>query len=82
MRQLLSGCLVVLGVVAALHFVRFGHKTGDVFFHLFGSAFLLLAINSLVLGLADADDRAPALYLIRLAAFGLILASIYTKNRE
>jgi hypothetical protein len=81
-RALLSGLLAAFSFVAALGFRRFGKRSGDRFFDLFAAAFVLLALNSVVLGLNDPDaEAALPLYGIRLVAFGLILGAIWDKNR-
>ena len=83
MRQLLSGALAALSLVAALGFRRFAKRSGDRFFHYFTAAFLLLAANGVALGLAtpNAEGSLP-LYALRLAAFALILVAIWDKNRS
>jgi hypothetical protein len=49
---------------------------------MFGLAFALLGTGQAVLTLANiADEERGALYLFRLTAFLLIIASIYRKNR-
>jgi hypothetical protein len=81
-RELLSGVVAALAAIAALYFRRFGRRTADRFFDLFAVAFLLMALNSVLLGLSDPDsERHAALYVVRLLAFGVILGAIWLKNR-
>jgi hypothetical protein len=82
-RQLLSGALAALSIVAALGFRRFAKRSQDRFFDYFSVAFLLLALNSVALGLTrpNAEGTLP-LYALRLAAFTVILVAIWDKNRR
>ena len=79
----LSGAVTMGFVVAGLFFLRFWKRTGDGLFMAFALAFWLLSLNQALLALTDipVEERSP-LYLIRLAAFGLIIASIWMKNRR
>ena len=78
----LSGAVTLGFAVAALFFVRFWRDTRDELFLSFGIAFLLLGAGQAVLALAGvADEQRPWVYLIRLAAFVLILTGIARKNR-
>ena len=78
----LSGAVTFGFGVAALFFVRFWRDTRDELFLSFGIAFLLLGAGQAVLALAGVpDEQRPWVYLIRLAAFVLILTGIARKNR-
>lgn len=67
---------------AAIFFLRFWRQTADRFFALFAVAFLLLALNYGALGaIAPTHEERSLLYLLRLAAFLVILAAIVMKNR-
>lgn len=78
----LSGAVTMGFLVASLFFFRFLKKTGDGLFLAFGLAFFLLGIGQAILAFTDfpVEDRSW-LYLIRLAAFTLILIAIWRKNR-
>ena len=68
--------------VAALFFVRFWRATGDRFFALFALAFALFGANRVVLGfLNEGNEARPAIYVVRLLAFLVIVAAIVDKNR-
>jgi hypothetical protein len=83
MNSLMLGAIVMASLVAALFFLRFWRDTRDRFFLFFALAFLGEAVNRLLLALLTVSaEREPLLYLIRLAAFGLILAAILDKNRK
>ncbi|MGH2749599.1 MAG: DUF5985 family protein [Actinomycetota bacterium] len=83
MSNFLSGAIVLLCAVAALFFFRFRRQTHDRLFGLFGGAFSLLALNFALLAFVSRESEfRPYLYLIRLAAFLLIIAAIVDKNRK
>ncbi len=79
----LSGAVTMGFIAAGLFFLSFWKRTRDGLFLAFALAFWLLGINQAVLALTDipVEERSP-LYLIRLAAFGLIIVSIWMKNRR
>lgn len=68
-------------LIAALLFLRARRRTGDFLFSAFGAAFGLLAANQLVssVGRLPADEL-PWIYLLRLAAFTLLIGAIIAKN--
>jgi hypothetical protein len=79
----LSGAVSALFLVAGLFFLRFWKRTRDGLFLAFALAFFLLGIGQGLLTLAVIpDEERSLLYLIRLAAFALILAAIIRKNRR
>ena len=79
---MLSGLVVMGDLVAALFFVRFWRRSTDPLFAIFAGAFLLLALGQALLALGDvpAEERSW-IYLVRLAAFTLIIAGVVHKNR-
>ena len=79
----LGGMVTVGFIVAALFFLRFWTRTHDGLFLAFAVAFFLLGMNQALVSLTDMpiEERSP-LYLLRLAAFSLIIFSIWRKNRE
>jgi hypothetical protein len=78
----LSGAVTLGFLVAALFFVRFWRRTRDALFGAFAAAFLLLGLNQalLVVGRVPVEERSW-LYLLRLAAFLIIIVAIANKNR-
>ena len=79
----LSGAIASGFLVAALFFLRFWKRTGDRLFTAFALAFFLLSLNQALLVLSDIPvEERSWLYVIRLAAFAIILASIWAKNRR
>ena len=83
LQPFLLGMVVMACGVAGLFFLRFWRRTGDRLFVIFAAAFWLLGVNWLLLAFTDPDaEFRPALYLIRLLAFVLILVAIIEKNRK
>jgi hypothetical protein len=79
----LSGAVALGFAVCALFFLRFWWRTRDELFLTFALSFLLLGIGQTVLALADIPtEERGSVYLIRLAAFLLILIAIFRKNRS
>jgi hypothetical protein len=79
----LSGAVTALFLVAGLFFLRFWKRTRDGLFLAFALAFFLLGFGQGLLTLAIIpDEERSLLYLIRLAAFALILAAVIRKNRR
>ncbi|HEY1922148.1 MAG TPA: DUF5985 family protein [Tepidisphaeraceae bacterium] len=78
----LLGSLVMACCVAGMFFLRFWRKTRDRLFALFSAAFWLLGVNwGLLIFTRGNEDRFGGLYILRLAAFLLILVGIVDKNR-
>jgi len=79
----ISGAIVMGFVVAGLFFLRFWKRTGDRLFIAFALAFWLLGLVQAILALSNipVEERSPV-YLLRLAAFGVIIVSITIKNRR
>jgi zinc transporter ZupT len=79
----LAGAIVMGFAIAALYFVRFWRRTREALFLAFAAAFLLLSATQALLTLADvAVEERSWLYLLRLAAFLLILAALWWQNRR
>jgi hypothetical protein len=78
-REFLSGAIWILSWVAALFFLKFWKKSGDVFFVWFSAAFALLGAERLIT-LVGAQAEFEG-YVIRLCAFVMILIAIVQKNR-
>lgn len=74
--------MVAMGfAIAGLFFLRFWRESRDRLFALFSLAFVVLALNRLVLTLFhELDEQSLTPYLVRLAAFLIILAAIADKN--
>lgn len=79
----LSGAITLGFLVAALFFMRFWKRTRDSLFIAFAAAFTLLALNQALLVFTNIPvEERSWLYLLRLAAFAIILGSIWGKNRR
>jgi hypothetical protein len=78
----LSGAVAFGFFVCALFFLRFWRRTRDQLFLAFALAFALLGTGQTILALANIPtEERGSIYLIRLAAFALILLAILWKNR-
>ena len=78
----LSGAVAFGFLVAGLFFLRFWSRTRDFLFLAFAAAFWLLGLGQALLALASVPQEERSwLYLIRLAAFTLILIAVVRKNR-
>jgi hypothetical protein len=81
MFEYLSGAITMGFLVAGLFFLRFWVKTRDRLFLVFAVAFWLLALNQGIIGLGGiAREELSWVYLLRLAAFSLIIVAIVRKN--
>lgn len=82
MTNLLYSASIMGGIVISLFFLSFWRRVRDRFFLFFAFAFLLLAVNWLILVVAgEASDIRSYGYLTRLMAFLLIIVAIIDKNR-
>lgn len=78
----LSGAVALGFFVCALFFLRFWHRTRDSLFLAFALAFGLLGLGQTIIALASIPtEERGSLYLIRLAAFAVIIVAILRKNR-
>jgi hypothetical protein len=80
---IISGAIFMGYAVAGLFFLRFWRETRDRLFLIFASAFLILGMQRMALvHTRDMLETQTGLYLVRLAAFLLILFAIIDKNRQ
>jgi hypothetical protein len=77
----LAGANAMGFLIIGLFFLRFWKKTGDQLFLAFAGAFWLLGAGQalLTLGAVPIEERS-VIFLLRLAAFVLILVAIWRKN--
>ena len=79
----LSGAVTFGFLVAGLFFLRFWKRTHDSLFIAFALAFWLLGLTQGLLAFTNIPlEERSWLFLLRLAAFALILISIWRKNRR
>jgi hypothetical protein len=77
----LSGAITAGFVLASLFFLSFWRRTGDSLFAAFAAAFLLLAANQALITLAGIpEEHRSWVYLLRLAAFALLIVAVVRKN--
>ena len=76
-----SGAVTMGYLVAGLFFLRFWFRTRDSLFAVFAAAFWLLALNQGITALSGVPrEELSWVYLLRLAAFSLIIAAVIRKN--
>jgi hypothetical protein len=79
----LSGAITMGFLVAGLFFLRFWSRTRERLFLAFAFAFWLLGTAQALLTFSNIPvEERSWLYLLRLAAFSLILFSVLAKNRR
>lgn len=77
----LLGVIVTSSITAGAFFIKFWRRTGDRLFLAFGAAFFIEGLNRVAFLLVDRpSEGSPAIYVVRLLAFSLILAAIVSKN--
>jgi hypothetical protein len=81
MWQFVSGMTTMGFLVAALFFSRFWQRTRDRLFVYFGVSFFILAVSQALITISNIprEDQSWA-YLLRLAAFVLLIVGIVGKN--
>ncbi len=76
-----SGLITAGFLVASLFFLRFWRRTRDGLFAIFAAAFVLLALNQALAVLLELGrEELGWVYLLRIAAFTLIIIGIVRKN--
>ena len=76
-----TGAITMGHAIAGLFFLRFWARTRDTLFLSFAAAFSLMAVSQAVLILSgDLREEQSWIYLIRLAAFVLIIIAVLRKN--
>lgn len=83
MNQFLWGALFTAAAILACQLFRAWRKTRDRLFLAFSAAFALLSLHWGALGVLNPSTEARhALYLIRFAAFAVLIVAIIDKNRS
>jgi hypothetical protein len=78
----LSGAVAFGFILSSLFFLRFWRETRDPLFIAFSISFLLLGTGQMFLALGGIPDEQRSLvYLVRFAAFMLIIRAVVIKNR-
>jgi hypothetical protein len=77
----MSGLVTATFSVCALFFIRFWSRTKDVLFAGFAVTFFLLALGQALTTILDlAAEERTWIYLMRLAAFLILIVAIVRKN--
>jgi hypothetical protein len=81
MLPFLAGAITMGYLAVGLFFLRFWRRTRDRLFLIFAFAFWLLALNQAAVALSNVPrEEQSSIYLLRLAAFTLIILAIASKN--
>ena len=81
MTNFVFGIITMGYVVAGLFFAKFWRRSRDPLFAIFALAFWLLALNQALVAVLDVPREEQSwAYLLRLAAFILIIVAIVYKN--
>ncbi len=81
MSEFIAGAIVLGYLVVGVFFLRFWRRTQDSLFAIFALAFFVLAGNGAIVTLSGIEREALSwVYLLRAAAFTLIIAAIVRKN--
>lgn len=77
-----SGAIIMGYAVAALFFLKFWRRTEDRLFLVFAAAFVLLGATPLLVVILEVprEEQSP-FFLLRLAAFALIIFAIVARSR-
>jgi hypothetical protein len=79
----LGGAIVMGFAVATMMFLKFWRRTREALFLAFAGSFLLLGVTQALLSLGEFQTEERSwLYLLRLAAFLLILFALWSQNRR
>ena len=80
---IVSGALTMGYLIVATFFLRFWASSRDRLFALFAFSFALLAVQRVAITMTrEAMEDQTVFYLLRLAAFVVILVAIVDKNRR
>jgi hypothetical protein len=83
MLEFLWGASALAAIAAGVFFLRFWRERRDRLFALFAIAFWAMAVNWIGLAATSAQNEARTyFYLVRFAAFVLILVAVVDKNRR
>lgn len=82
-KGMLLGAIAVASAVAGLFFLKFWNVTGDRLFLFFSCAFFLQSLSRVLIAVSSvSSDEDPAIYLIRLVSYSLIIVGIVHKNSK
>jgi hypothetical protein len=83
MTPFLGGILACAYFVIGLYFWRFWRTTRDGLFVFFAAGFGLMCFERVVLAIShEWQEQNPLIYLMRFAAYLLIISGIVAKNRK
>lgn len=80
MSEFLQGGTFVASLAVSLFFLRFWVTTRELLFAVLSGAFLVFAVNRVLLAVLDSEDSRLWVYATRAAVFALIAAAVLAKN--
>jgi hypothetical protein len=86
--QFISGAIMLGFLAIGLFFFRFWKRTSDSLFAVFAASFWVLAVERVLLLItsggpnSEVHEMRPYVYLVRFAAFMLIIVAFWLKNRR
>jgi len=81
--QFITGMITMGFLIAGVLFLRFWTRTRDLLFAAYAVAFWLLAANQALVALSGIPREEHSwFYLLRVAAFAMIIAAVAWKNRK
>lgn len=82
MTEFIAGAITMVFATIGLFFWRFWRKSRDPFYIMFALAFWIMALNRMmpISNPPASGEGLPLYYIVRLAAFLLILGAIIHKN--
>lgn len=83
MNEFLAGGIATASLLIGLFFFRFWRETRDTFFLLFALSFWLEGLHRFIANqYLSPEEDSPIYYVVRIVAYGLIIAAIVLKNRR
>lgn len=79
---MMAGSSITLACIVALLFLRAYRSTADRLFVYFAVAFVVLALQYVLTASLSSAVADPLAYVLRVAAFGTILAGVFDRNRR
>lgn len=80
MSEFLQGGTFVASLAVALFFLRFWVATRELLFGVLSGAFLVFAVNRILLVVLESEESRLWVYATRAVVFALIAAAVLSKN--
>jgi hypothetical protein len=77
-----QGGTFLASLAVALFFLRFWRQTRDPLFAVLSGAFVVFAVNRVLLVVLESEDRRLWVYVSRAVVFAMIAAAVLAKNLD